>query len=194
MPRAIDDLMQEHRLIEGVLVALQNFALAARAGRPTERRRAADFATFFREFADRCHHGKEEDRLFQRMVAAGFPADRGPIAVMLGEHVQGREHVQALAALGASSEPLSTEERNSLVLHALAYVPLLRAHILKEDQVLYPMAQQALDAAQMDELAAEFDEFEAEVVGPARLAELEALAEALVQAFPSPPGAPSAAP
>jgi hemerythrin-like domain-containing protein len=194
MPRAIDDLMHEHRLIEGVLVALQNFALAARAGRPTERRRAADFATFFREFADRCHHGKEEDRLFQRMVAAGFPADRGPIAVMLGEHVQGREHVQALAALGSSSEPLSTEERNSLVLHALAYVPLLRAHILKEDQVLYPMAQQALDPAQMDELAAEFDEFEAEVVGPARLAELEALAEALMQAFPSSPGAPSGAP
>ena len=187
MPRAIDDLMQEHRLIEKVLDALERFALGIRAGDPGERRTAADFATFLREFADRCHHGKEEDRLFVRMTASGFPADRGPIAVMLSEHVEGREHVAGLVAIGAGSGPLSADERNSLADHALAYVPLLRSHILKEDHILYPMAVQSLPAEEMQRLAAEFDAFEAEVVGPARHAELRALAASLLQAFPPAP-------
>ncbi len=184
MPRAIDDLMQEHRLIEKVLGALETYAHAVRSGGPAERRAAAAFAEFFREFADRCHHGKEEDRLFARMTENGFPSEQGPIAVMLSEHEEGREHVGALAALGGGSGPLSDEERKTLSGHALAYVPLLRAHIMKEDQVLYPMAQQVLTPEQLDRLAEEFDAFEVEVMGPSRHAKLHALAESLIQAFP----------
>jgi hemerythrin-like domain-containing protein len=176
--------MQEHRLIEQVLDALENFAQVVRAGGAAERRSAAEFAEFFREFADKCHHGKEEDRLFVRMTERGFPADHGPIAVMLAEHVQGREHVGALAAIGSGSGPLSPAERATLALHALAFAPLLRAHIMKEDQVLYPMAVQALTAEDLDHLAGEFDAFESQVVGPGRHADLQALAQSLARAHP----------
>jgi hemerythrin-like domain-containing protein len=190
LARAIDELMQEHRVIEGVLGALETFAEGVRAGGAAERRTVADFAAFLRDFADRCHHGKEEDRLFVAMTARGFPADRGPIAVMLAEHGEGREHVQALAEIGAGSGALSDDERTALADHALAYVPLLRAYIMKEDHVLYPMALQALPAEEMERLAAEFAAFEAEVVGPGRHAALHALAQSLGAAYPppAPPG------
>ncbi len=36
-------------------------------------------------FADRCHHGKEENLLFKTMVDRGFPREAGAIAVMLLE-------------------------------------------------------------------------------------------------------------
>ena len=45
---------------------------------------------FFRVFADKCHHGKEEDLLFPEMEKAGVPKEMGPIGVMLAEHQQGR--------------------------------------------------------------------------------------------------------
>ena len=73
-------LIHEHRIIEQVLACLERitekFTLAGRL----DPQPARDAVAFFRNFADRCHHGKEEAHLFPAMEAAGLPpvrADRG---------------------------------------------------------------------------------------------------------------------
>ena len=72
------------------LASLQAMAEKLATGGLVARRDVADFGRFFRDFADKCHHGKEEDRLFVKMVEAGFLQNSGPIAVMLSEHDAGR--------------------------------------------------------------------------------------------------------
>jgi len=83
MNNCVESMMQEHELIVEVLAALEAMAKSLAAGAEVAREDVADFGRFFRDFADKCHHGKEEDRLFAKMVEIGFPQDRGPIAVML---------------------------------------------------------------------------------------------------------------
>jgi hypothetical protein len=56
-----------------------------------------DCSGFFRNFADRCHHSKEEDELFPKMVEHGIPKEGGPIGVMLMEHDQGRAFVRGMS-------------------------------------------------------------------------------------------------
>jgi hemerythrin-like domain-containing protein len=51
---------------------------------------------FIQVFADKCHHGKEENLLFRSMVKAGLPKEGGPIAVMLSEHEMGRNFVRKM--------------------------------------------------------------------------------------------------
>jgi len=184
MNQSIENLMNEHRQIEQVLGALQTFAGRVAQEPGSGRETTAQFATFFREFADRRHHGKEEDRLFQKMVEYGFPREFGPVAVMLHEHEEGRGHVKALAAIGAGSGPLSGSETEAIRAHALAFAPLLRGHIQKEDNVLYPMAQQGLPAAELEALNESCAAFEREVMSPARVFQLEALADALIVSYP----------
>jgi hemerythrin-like domain-containing protein len=182
MHAAIETLMHEHRVIEQVLAALDATAAEARAGAEVSRARIADLAEFFAGFADRCHHGKEEDLLFQRMVARGFPAEAGPIAMMLHEHERGREHVRVLAALGRRSGPLSPAERDTLAAHAGAYVPLLGQHIIKEDQVLYPMALRALSPEDLDDLTRRYLEFEQAQMGSGEHERLHSLADRIIAA------------
>ncbi len=184
MYKAIDDLMHEHRLIEQVLGSLQTFAENISNGAEADRQTVRDYADFFRNFADRCHHGKEEDRLFAKMGEYGFPSDYGPVAVMLAEHVQGRGHVGALAAVGEGTGPLSEGDREEVVEHAFAYVPLLSSHIMKEDNILYPMAAQAIPEPEMTRLGEDFDAFEASVMGEGTHERFHALAESLIQAYP----------
>ena len=150
MSEAIEILMDEHRLIEQVLGSLETFAFNLQNGADADRQTVKDFGGFFSGFADKCHHGKEEDRLFIKMNQYGFPKDYGPVAVMLAEHAEGRSHVGALIKIGEGSGPLSPSERDAIIEHALAYIPLLRSHIIKEDNVLYPMAVQAIPPAEMD--------------------------------------------
>lgn len=183
LDRPIKTLMDEHRLIEQVLGSLETFALDVTAGLAVERELVAGYARFFREFADACHHGKEEDILFARMCERGFAREAGPIAVMLFEHDQGRARVSALRAVGAGEGPVQAGERAALVGSAREFVPLLRAHILKEDRILYPMALRVLLPGEVELMQEEFEAFDRRLAADGSIDALHATAERLIAAF-----------
>jgi hemerythrin-like domain-containing protein len=132
-----ETLMKEHRLIEKVLGVLATLATNAGVG-TLDRARAGEVLTFLREFADRCHHGKEEQHLFPQLAIHGYGPETGPVAVMLAEHEQGRACIRLMtAALAEGSDGLASKQ----FAHAgREYVALLLSHIQKEDQVLFRLA------------------------------------------------------
>ncbi len=192
MHPAIETLMTEHRLIEQVLGSFEAFASNLQNEAEASRQTVTDYADFFRNFADTCHHGKEEERLFTTMTEFGFPREFGPIAVMLSEHAEGRAHVKALAEIGERHGALSGAERAAVIEHARAYVPLLRAHIVKEDNILYPMAAQTIPEDRMNALGASFEAFEQDVMGGGTHEAFHALAERLVDQYPPDPASMNA--
>jgi len=154
--------MEEHQLILRALDALDAFV--ARLSGADDRAELGRFVRFIREFADARHHGKEEDILFEAMVAAGFPRDGGPIAVMLMDHETGRAHVGVMAAKAAQAEPWNAQDRAAAVGAAHGYTELLRGHIRKEDLILYPMARQRLHEEAMKGVDRDCATFEARQV------------------------------
>jgi hemerythrin-like domain-containing protein len=177
---ATENLMTEHRLIERVIEALNAFADVAGRKATDDKEELGRFVTFVRELADGVHHAKEEEILFAAMVEAGFPRDGGPVGVMLAEHDEGRRHVAVLRRLAEQAGPWSADDRQVLVEAAGGYGDLLRAHIHKEDEILYPMAEARLapeSLERVDALCAELDRGQA-----ARIEELLALGEDLVRA------------
>ena len=191
--KAIEVLMGEHRLIEEALGSLETYAGQVREGAPALREVVGEYAAFFREFADACHHGKEEDILFQRMIERGFPREAGPIAVMYHEHELGRAHVRALTAIGTGAGEAGSEGSRVLLEHADAYVPLLRQHIQKEDRILYPMALQSLTRSELDAMNGEFEVFEARMHADGSYDRLRGLAERLAARFHPDPARMAAA-
>jgi hemerythrin-like domain-containing protein len=187
MNKCVDSMMQEHELIVEVLAALQAMAEKLAAGKEVARQDVADFGRFFRDFADKCHHGKEEDRLFVKMVEAGFPKDGGPIAVMLAEHDAGRQEVRGLLAIGSGSGPLSEAERARAIECAGQLVPLLYAHIQKENNILYPMAQDTIPPEEFELLDQSCEAFDQEIRGRIDVGELKALAAELMRRYPADP-------
>jgi len=181
--KSIEVLMNEHRLIEWVLGSLETFGSEIAGGLLPERRLLADYGAFFRDFADACHHGKEEDVLFLRMTERGFSRESGPVAVMLHEHKMGRGHVSALRQVGDGTGPLTAVETQLVHERAGAFVPLLRAHIQKEDRILYPMALRLLTVAELDAMETAFETFEAQMRADGSLDRLHALADRLTAAF-----------
>lgn len=174
--RAIDLLMEEHRAIERILDVLEVLAERLTTGKEfcaEDPERALDFLS---GFADKCHHAKEEGQLFPAMVAAGIPQEGGPIGVMLAEHMQGRDYIAAMR------KALEKGDRSTFATAAQAYAALLRQHILKEDQILYPMAEARL-AAQDEELVEAYEALEEEVTGPGGHEAYHRLLEKLVERY-----------
>jgi hemerythrin-like domain-containing protein len=160
-----DLLKHEHQVILMVLDAAEREAERIRT---TDQVRAGDvenMVDFFRNFADRCHHAKEEDLLFAKMEERGVPAQGGPIAVMLHEHEVGRRHVTAVADALPQAREGDVAALSTVRTNLAAFVQLLRAHISKEDSILYPMADQVFTAADQQALSSAFDRVEAEEMG-----------------------------
>jgi hemerythrin-like domain-containing protein len=138
---------------------------------------------FIRGFADRCHHGKEEDLLFCAMEEAGIPRQGGPIGVMLHEHTVGRNYVQGMAEGIAAYKAGDSQAAARIAESARGYVALLTQHIHKEDNILYPMADRVLSSAKQAELLQGFARVESERVGPGKHEEYHGLLDRLEEAY-----------
>lgn len=174
-------LQDEHRVIERVLDCLEKLADRCRAEGQVDAEIASDAVTFFRGFADRCHHGKEEALLFPLMEQRGFSPDSGPTAVMRREHVQGRELVGAMhdAIDGAASGDAAGCDAFLRAAHG--FLDLLRQHIRKEDQILFPMAEQALTGTDKERLNEDFARADREEFGEAERQRLLQIAGSLAE-------------
>lgn len=184
--RPTEVLFAEHRVIERVLHVLETLARASREGAEVDLGDARDTLDFIASYADRIHHGKEEAELFPAMESRGIPRDVGPTAVMRAEHDEGRAHVRALRE-AVAAEPF---DRATFARRGSAFVALLRDHIAKEDQVLFPMAEQMLDGAAREELMAVFRHVDDEEIGEAERNRCLAIAERLTARYGA-PGAPA---
>jgi hemerythrin-like domain-containing protein len=161
--KATDALKEDHRVIEGVLATLQRLMQRPEATPLEVWREAVDFIY---NFADRCHHLKEETILFPALEERGMPSGGGPIGMMLFEHEQGRAYVKGMI----EALELATEDPEAatpaLFENAEAYSRLLQQHISKENEILFQMADGILTSQEQRDLLRAFEEHETNDIGP----------------------------
>jgi hemerythrin-like domain-containing protein len=95
--KATEILIKEHESIKKSLLVINKICDKLQSGKQVDILHLERIIEFIRSFADKCHHGKEEDILFETMVEIGFKKDSGPISVMLSEHDLGRELVKGFS-------------------------------------------------------------------------------------------------
>jgi len=157
-------LKEEHDLILRGLAVLEKVAARLADGKPVPPGTVEKLVEFFRNFADRCHHGKEEAMLFPALEAAGLPRHGGPTGGMYTEHDEGRACVRGIAGAAArlAQDPGAAQE---IVQHARQFIPLLRAHIDKENDVLFIMADSILSPEAQKDLLDRYGQFTEEQAG-----------------------------
>jgi hemerythrin-like domain-containing protein len=104
----------------------------------------ASFATYLE--AEVMHHFVVEEQALFPLLERHLGLTHGPLPVMHAEHAEFRELLQGFAAA------LRGGERAAQRAHAEQLIALLRGHIAKEDQVLFPMAERFLSAEEMSEV------------------------------------------
>ncbi len=161
MKYASEDLTNEHEAILHGLAILEKIAGSAEAGTLKDVGDASAMIDFLKVFADTCHHGKEENILFPAMERSGIPKERGPIGQMLAEHEEGRKYIRAMAE-AAGKTPL---DARSFASEARGYIELLRAHIRKENTILFPMGDRAIPEPEQREILEAFERHEETVIG-----------------------------
>ncbi|HEY5647910.1 MAG TPA: hemerythrin domain-containing protein [Nitrospiria bacterium] len=165
MGAATEQLKKEHDAIGTMLRILEVVVKKIQDGQKVDREHLGEIVDFFRGFADRCHHGKEEEIFFPALEKAGIPKEGGPIGVMLQEHDQMRAFMKGLAGAVERFRGGEDGAASEIVRHAKDYAAMLRGHIDKENQVLFKMAEMHLSPEEEKELAERFEAMETEKIG-----------------------------
>jgi hemerythrin-like domain-containing protein len=181
MSKLLTDLVGEHDRILAVVSALREFADGHAQAEHDARTSLGEFVRFFREYLDGWHHRKEESLLFDVMARAGVSRESGPIACMRHDHELGRRYIVAMATMAASPERPTGVDLVLLQQLAAGFSGVVVPHIVKENRMLYPMAERLLPKellTALEEVAEDFDRRGAAIGG-----ELERLGERLVARY-----------
>ena len=170
---ATAELRREHEIILRALTVLERAGRRLVAGRSVDETAMKDLIGLLRTLADQCHHGKEEGYLFPSMREKGVPPD-GPIGLMLAAHAEGRDYLGTLAGLPSRAERAAA---------ALLYVQVMREHIDKENNLIFPAADRLFTPEEQAMLAQCYREMEVRTFGTGFheivLAELDRIEQAI---------------
>lgn len=156
-------LAHEHVFIKKVVAALDRLAGEAERARQADPETLREIVRFMREFADQCHHAKEEDLLFPAMEEKGVPESGCPLGALRGEHKQGRTLVGELEKATEALAAGHADAGDALADAAAKIKALYTNHIWKEDEMVFPMAGRLFSEDEVRTLAKRFDKAEAEI-------------------------------
>lgn len=175
----IDELLDEHRTIEPLLELLERVADRLDANLDVPADLFPDLLEFFLAFADRCHHGKEEEVLFPALEGHGVSRHSGPIGVVLAEHDLGRRYVNTLAEAARHYVQSNPGSNHTLAKSARGCARLFREHFHKENTILYPMATVLLSDDELTAISQQFRALERERLGDSEYQRLRQMASQL---------------
>lgn len=164
----IGPLMIEHRLIERLIGLMQRELTRMKDNIAVDREFAfvdpvfIDTAVdFMKTYADRCHHGKEEDILFAELAKKDLtPEHRQTMEELISDHAWGRRTTASLVEAKNDYLREKAGALDDLLLHLEELVIFYPRHIEKEDKHFFlPCLAYFSEAekAQILEQMAEFD-------------------------------------
>jgi hemerythrin-like domain-containing protein len=157
-------LMKEHRRIEKMIALIEDEISRIRQSTKVDPAFIDAAVDFIRTYADRTHHGKEEDILFASLEDKQLSADH---AALMKELVE--EHVYARGVVAELIHAKDTYVHDGgridpVVAQLEKLVRFYPAHIEKEDKVFFPAAMEYLSADGKKGMLQEFDEFDREMI------------------------------
>jgi len=168
----IGPLMMEHRLIERMIALMQQELTRIKDNTAIDPEFAfvdpvfLDIAVdFLRTYADRCHHGKEEDILFAELARKELsPEHQQLMTELIAEHVWARETTGKLVKAKENHLRGSNEALTELLHYLGELVDFYPRHIEKEDKHFFIPCMEYFSPSGKDELLKRMWEFDRQMI------------------------------
>lgn len=176
-------LIEEHEGIKVMLDILGEVSDRLESGTDVAPDDIERILEFFKVFADKCHHGKEEDLLFPALERSGMSREGGLIGLLMEDHAANREDIKGMTE---AAEKLAQGEKGAsrrFAWNAWSYIGRMRTHIEKENLSLFPTADERIPEEEQRVLLAEFEKVEEERIGKGRHEEFHRLLDRLKSVY-----------
>ncbi|TAL33639.1 MAG: cation-binding protein [Spirochaetes bacterium] len=158
-------LMIEHRLIEKMLVLTGGELEVIKRERKVNSVFIDTIVDFIKTYADRTHHGKEEDILFRELEPRKLNDDDARIMrELIDEHAQARKAVSGLVEANARYVKGDVAGIDVIIEKLSFLITFYPRHILKEDKVFFPDTEKYFSNQELDAMLNSFWEFDRKMI------------------------------
>lgn len=158
-------LMIEHRLIERMISVIKDALLQIEATHRTDSVFIDIAVDFIRIYADRTHHGKEEDILFRELSKRSLSAeDKNVMEELIEEHIFGRQTTKALVEANTRYRNGDESALADIASKLQTLVEFYPKHIEKEDKIFFPASRVYFTDQEDQAMLAEFWEFDRKMI------------------------------
>ena len=158
-------LMIEHRLIERMISLIKDAVAQIESTQKVDPLLVDTAVDFIRMYADRTHHGKEEDILFRDLSKRSLSAeDQRVMEELFQEHVFGRQTTKALVEANTRYRNGDASALAEIADNLRTLVEFYPKHIEKEDKVFFPASRAYFTDEEDQAMLAEFWEFDQKMI------------------------------
>ena len=158
-------LMIEHRLIERMISVIKDALLQIEVTHKTDPVFVDTAVDFIRIYADRTHHGKEEDILFRELSERSLSAeDKHVMEELIEEHVFGRQTTKALVEANTRYRNGDESALADIASRLQVLVEFYPKHIEKEDKIFFPASRAYFTEQEDQAMLAEFWDFDRKMI------------------------------
>jgi hemerythrin-like domain-containing protein len=162
--KPIGPMMWEHRLIEKMLLLFDGEIKKIDAQKRVNTVFIDMAVDFIRTYADRTHHGKEEDILFRDLVKKRLTPEHARIMdELIAEHRYARQVVGKLVA--ARDRYVKGEDATQeIITYLKELAQFYPVHIAKEDKQFFYPCMDYFTKTEQDQMLSEFNEFDRNMI------------------------------
>lgn len=158
-------LMIEHRLIEKMLKITAQKLEIIKKDRVIDPVFIDTIVDFIRTYADRTHHGKEEDILFKELERKNLKTnDKKGMQELIDEHILARKVVKELVEATDSYVKGDSKSIDIIIDKLTFLINFYPEHIRKEDKVFFPVTEKYFTDEELNIMLREFWEFDRKMI------------------------------
>ena len=158
-------LMIEHRLIERMLAVIRRALVKAGKTSKIDPWLVDKAIDFFETYADRNHHGKEEDILFRNLDKKGIAGvDQQAMNELIEDHIFCRKTTKTLATANTRYRDGDTSAFEDIVSCLKELLEVYPNHIEKEDKTFFPASRAYFSEEEDQTMLAEFLDFDRKMI------------------------------
>jgi len=157
--------MIEHRLIEKMLNITNKELDIIQKNRNLNSIFIDTIVDFIRTYADRTHHGKEEDILFKELERKNIHRnDKKIMQELVEEHINARKVVKELVEANNKYNNGDLKSIDMIIEKLSFLIKFYPEHILKEDKIFFPDTEKYFTDNELNNILNNFWEFDRKMI------------------------------
>ena len=155
-----DNLILEHREINELLDIMSNIALKIKSKDVFYPNDVEEIINYLIVLIDKSHQGKEDEVFYPELISSGIPKETAPLSIINYEHTLSKRYLNDISSCVVNCK-IGNDFSGELLADSLTnYVVVIKNHIQREEEIVFPIANEVLSDEKQNEISQRFEDIE----------------------------------
>ena len=155
-----ENLIKEHKKINELLDIMSKIALKIKLNDVFYPNDVEEIVNYLLIIIENSHHGKEDDVFYPELISSGIAKDTAPLSIINYEHTISKSYLKDISSCVVNCK-IGNDFSGELLADSLTnYVVVIKNHIQREEEVIFPIANEVLSAEKQYEISQRFEDIE----------------------------------